>query len=179
MRRRRRETETVPELNLKPAMNMILILIPLLLLTMEAIKISTINVAVPSYSGQDKNPPVTKPDELKLTIALTDRGITLFAKGAVLENKNDPGGPTIPKIESSNTVFGAVTKAKVYDWQKLTEKLHEIKKANPAEDSVIITAEPTVKYRDIIKAMDSSREKNIKGKIEQLFPKVSISSGIA
>jgi len=166
-------------------MNLILILIPLLLTAMETIKMTTINVATPQIGPSiEAQQPDQNPDDkpLKLTIALTDRGITLFARDQVIENKDDPLGPTLPKIdgeEESLSETGKMTPGKVYDYKKLAEILADIKSANPAEENIIITAESNIKYQYIIKIMDAAREKKDGEKKTMLFPNVVLSAGVA
>jgi len=180
---KKRPPDEMPELNLKPAMNMILILIPLLLFAMETVKIVMINVATPQIGpSSTSSAPEEKPDEvpLKLTIALTDRGITVFAKNQVVENKDDPLGPTFPKIDGEEKdAQGRVVASKVYDYEALTQKLADIKEAHPTEENVIISSEPTIKYRYIIKLMDAARDKKDGDKIKTLFPNVVLSAGVA
>jgi len=184
-RKRRISSESVPELNLKPAMNLILILIPLLLFAMQTVKIVMINVATPQIGpSSEQKSPEEKPDEkpLKLTIALTDRGITIFARDSVVENKDDPLGPTLPKVDGEDKDSkGNVISNKVYDWKGLSEKLADIKEQHPAEEKVILAPEPTTKYRHIIRAMDATRaiKKDGAEKSDPLFPQIILSAGVA
>ena len=184
MVRKKREQGELKELDLMAAMNLILILIPLLLTSMESVKIAVINVSTPQIGpSSTATPPDQKPDEkpLKLTIALTDRGITIFARDQVIENKDDPLGPTLPKIgsdgkkESCNGEKGG----KVYDFAKLQDKLEDLKNQNTTEDKIIISAEPNIHYKCIINAMDASREKKDGDKKVKLFPNVVLSAGVA
>jgi hypothetical protein len=170
--------------DLKPAMNLILILIPLLLSSMEAVKIAVINVASPQIGpASNVSNPEDKPDEkpLKLTIALTDRGITVFARGQVIENKDDPLGPTLPKIDGEVDAGDGKTKVpgKVYDFAGLQKILSDIKMENQAEENVIIQGEATTKYKYIIEVMDASREMIDGEKKTPLFPIVILSGGLA
>lgn len=180
---KKRKQAADEDINLTPAMNLILILIPLLLTAMETIKMTTINVATPQIGpSSDPQPPENTDDKpLKLTVALTDRGITLFARDQVIENKDDPLGPTIPKIdgEEESVVDGTKTPGKVYDYKKLAEMLADIKAANPAEENIIITAESNTKYHYIIKIMDAARERKDGDKKTMLFPNVVLSAGVA
>lgn len=180
---KKRPPDELPELNLKPAMNMILILIPLLLFAMETVKIVMINVATPQIGPSTaSSAPQEKPDEvpLKLTIALTDRGITVFAKNQVIENKDDPLGPTFPKIDGEDKdTKGNVIGNKVYDYEALKKKLADIKEAHPTEENVIISSEPTIKYRYIIEVMDAARDMKDGDKTKKLFPNVVLSAGVA
>jgi len=183
MAKKKRKVEPMQEINMKPAMNLILILIPLLLTSMEAVKIAVINVATPQIGpSSEASPPDQRPEDrpLKLTIALTNRGITVFARDQVVENANDPLGPTIPKIEGQEQdADGNMQNAMVYDLSKLTEMLSDFKEANPAEENIIITAEPNIKFKYIVEIMDSSRDMKEGDRTKRLFPNVVLSAGVA
>ncbi|HPY14126.1 MAG TPA: biopolymer transporter ExbD [bacterium] len=183
MARKKRVSTVMEELNMKPAMNLILILIPLLLSSMESVKIAVVNVATPQIGPSSvANPPSDTPEDkpLKLTIALTDRGITVFAREQVVENKDDPLGPTILKKDGEEEdATGKMVNAKVYDLDKLVEIVSDIKDANPAEENIIITAEPNIKFKYIMKIMDATRETKVGDKTKKLFPNVVLSAGIA
>jgi len=182
MAKKRKQEAVDTDLNLTPAMNLILILIPLLLAAMETLKLAVINVATPQIGpASEVTPPDQAPDEkpLKLTIALTDRGLHLYARDQVIENKDDPLGPTIPKKDGEEVVDGKPVPGKVYDTEKLTQMLSDIKDENPAEENIIISAESHIKYRYIIQIMDASREKKEGDKKKALFPNVVLSAGVA
>lgn len=182
MAKKRKEEVVDTDLNLTPAMNLILILIPLLLAAMETMKLGVINVATPQIGpSSEVTPPDQAPDEkpLKLTIALTDRGLHLYARDQVIENKDDPLGPTIPKKDGEEIVDGKPVPGKVYDNEKLTQMLSDIKDENPTEENIIISAESHIKYRYIIQIMDASRETKVGDKKKSLFPNVVLSAGVA
>lgn len=182
MAKKRKEELVDTDLNLTPAMNLILILIPLLLAAMETMKLAVINVATPQIGpSSEVTPPDQAPDEkpLKLTIALTDRGLHLYARDQVIENKDDPLGPTIPKKDGEEVVDGKPVPGKVYDNEKLTQMLSDIKDENPTEENIIISAESHIKYRYIIQIMDASRETKVGDKKKSLFPNVVLSAGVA
>jgi biopolymer transport protein ExbD len=183
MARKKRLSSKMEELNMKPAMNLILILIPLLLTSMESVKIAVVNVATPQIGPSSvESPPTDRPEDkpLKLTVALTDRGITVFAREQVIENKDDPLGPTILKKDGEEEdSTGKMVNAKVYDIDALVEIISDIKDANPAEENIIITAEPNIKYKYIMQIMDATREMKIGDKNKKLFPNVVLSAGIA
>ena len=180
---KRRKNDEVEEMNLKPAMNLIIILIPLLLTSMEAVKIAVVNVATPNIGPSSQvSPPPDNPEDkpLKLTIALTDRGITVFARDQVIENKDDPLGPTIPKIDGQEEdADGKMVNARVYNYNRLVEIISDIKDANPTEENIIISAEPNIKFNYIMKVMDTTREKKDGDKKRKLFPNVVLSAGVA
>ncbi len=176
--RRRKRNSEAGEIDLKPAMNLILIIIPLLLMAMETAKIAIIEVQTPSTgpSPDIKDQPLPQVEQLNLTAAFTDRGIILYAEGKLIENKSDPLAPTIPKIDGAASGFPG---QKVYDWAAFVRQLHDIKQAHPAEKTIIINAESTVKYRDIIKAMDMARDSVQEGKKTELFPEAVLGAGVA
>lgn len=170
------------ELNLQPLMNVILIMLPILLTASENFKLGVINVATPQIGpSSEAATPDIKPDEqpLKLTIALTDRGITVFVKDQVIENKNDPLGPTLPKIDGEEVVDGQKKPSKVYDVQKLVEMLSDLKNSHPTETNIIISAEPHIRYMYIVQIMDAARETKEGDKKKLLFPDVVLSAGVA
>lgn len=182
-KKKRRGVSAMQEINMKPAMNLILILIPLLLTSMEAVRIAVINVSTPQIGpASEATPPDTRPEDrpLKLTIALTNRGITVFARDQVVENSDDPLGPTLPKIEGQEEdADGNMVNAMVYDIDKLREMLVDFKEANPAEENIIIAAEPNIKFKDIVTIMDVSREMEDGERRRSLFPQVVLSAGVA
>lgn len=182
MAKKRRKDEA-QEINMQAAMNLILILIPLLLTSMESVKIAVVNVATPNIGPSSQvSPPTDTPEDkpLKLTIALTDRGITVFARDQVIENKDDPLGPTIPKIDGQEEdADGKMVNARVYNYNRLVEIISDIKDANPTEENIIISAEPNIKFNFIMKVMDTTREKKDGDKNRKLFPNVVLSAGVA
>ena len=89
-------------------------------------------------------------------------------------------GPTIVKIDGQEEdAEGRMVDAKVYDIDKLVEIISDLKDSNPAEENIIITAEPNTKYKYIMKIMDATREKKDGEKKKTLFPNVVLSAGIA
>ena len=178
MARKRRKKDEAPGMNMVPAMGLILILIPLLVTGMESVKIAVVNVATPQIGpASTQENPEDNPDEkpLKLTVALTDRGMTIFVRGQVIENEKDPMGPTIPKIDGEEDE----QKAKVYNYAKLKEMLVDLKKKHQTEQNIIISAEPNVEYRYIIDVMDVSRKYEADGTKKKMFPNVVLSAGVA
>ncbi|NOZ85825.1 MAG: hypothetical protein GXP49_06115 [Deltaproteobacteria bacterium] len=178
---RRHVEEGDSSLNIIPMMNLICLLIPFLLLSAEFIKIAVINVSSPQL-GTGPSPTAQKKEKqdkqpLNLTIAITDQGFTIAGSGAVLGAEDNSGGPTIPLKER----YDKDLRKNVldYDYEALTKKLDDIKKIAPDETQVIISAEPDIKYKVLIKTMDASREtKDEEGGTKFLFPDVVLSAGI-
>jgi biopolymer transport protein ExbD len=76
------------EMDLKPFMNLMVVLIPMLLLSAEFAKVAIVDIQLPQDRGStparpDKTPPLTD-NKLKLTAIITDSAVTLAAKGGFL-----------------------------------------------------------------------------------------------
>jgi len=160
--------EEIPEPDLVPMMNLNFSLILALLSMAAFLPLGLISVQAPNLGGGGASsdpPPEEKKPKLNLTVFVTKDGFNIGASGATL--KGPTGGPLLPKIAGAGE--------KVYDFAGLNKKLGEIKKNFPLEDNVIITADPTVIYQDVIYTMDACRE-SAKG--DELFPAVAFSAGI-
>ena len=111
------------ELDIKPVMNLMVVLIPLLLAGVEYVKLSIIEIDLPPASagaGQgadEKNPEKEKEKRLGLKIAITADGISLATASAVMSGEEGEG-PTVP--------IGADGQQNL---DLLKEKLVEVKKA--------------------------------------------------
>jgi biopolymer transport protein ExbD len=86
MARKKFEMAADQELNLAPIMNLVMILIPLLLISVEFEQMGVINVSAPKLSvgpvTDDPTPPEEQP--LNLTIAISNSGFGIAATGAKL-----------------------------------------------------------------------------------------------
>jgi biopolymer transport protein ExbD len=153
------ETEAIEggELNLVPYLDIITNVIMFLLasVSMGAI-LGNVNVSLPQRArpGQTVQA-ANKPEEsLNLTVAITGTGFQVAATGGVL-----------PKIDK---------KGGAYDYAALTELLREVKKSEPNESKVILSANPDITYDVIIQVMDAMRGTGS----EVLFPDVNLAAGI-
>ncbi len=78
------------EMDLKPFMNLMVVLIPMLLLSAEFAKIAVIDIKLPEARGSQTDKAVKKPpqkeeeEKLLLTAVVTDSVVTLGAKGGFL-----------------------------------------------------------------------------------------------
>lgn len=87
--RKRRESSN-EEMDLKPFMNLMVVLIPMLLLSAEFAKIAVIDIKLPEGRGSQTKKAVTKrpkqeeAEKLLLTAIITDSVVTLGAKGGFL-----------------------------------------------------------------------------------------------
>jgi biopolymer transport protein ExbD len=170
----RRSGETADiELDIKPVMNLMVVLIPLLLAGVEMVKLSIVEIDLPPASagpGQgdnERNPEKEKEKKLGLKIAITSDGISLATASAVMSG--DQGeGPTVP-IQADGQ----------QNLDMLKEKLIELKKAIVEQNfkdqnTAIITAGKDIEYQVIINILDAIQSyTDDNGDIQPLFPQVN------
>jgi biopolymer transport protein ExbD len=181
-------------INIMPLMNIIMLLIPFLIMSMEFIKIGTIHVTAPklgagrSSSDEAKKKPEKPP--LNLTISVTDKGLTLITRG----NKIPRGCDLSPAaMKATDKRLPTIKKdGKTYNFTSLRACLSKIKNLFSHEKRVIIMAEPEIPYKFIVSIMDSSRSSKkfprecqeqqgivaCKSGKDGMFPQVVLSAGV-
>lgn len=137
----RRQPPADSSLNLAPILNLVMILIPLLLISIEFEQLGVINVAVPGFVD-----PTPKPGEppLNLTVAITHTGFLIGAQGQTLDPvaRRDPAGP--PAVPG-------------YDFAALYERMAAIKQAHPDTSNLSVSADPDIPYELVVETMDTVR----------------------
>lgn len=182
-RQRRGGDDEVPDLDLLPFMNMVVILIPMLLLSVVFIKIGVINITAPKLSvGPPSEEQPEKEDEpLNLTIAINSKGFRIAAKAATLPEL--PGcpkpGPTICLKEKDVDVASKFEQARqnyakdkkqagqktlneglqAYNYRELYNQLVKIKNKYPDETIVNLSADSDIPYAVLVRVMDTARYK--------------------
>jgi len=161
------------ELDIKPVMNLMVVLIPLLLAGTEMIKLSIIEIDLPpaeagAGAGQnEQNPEKEKERQLSLKIAITRDGFSLATATAIMSGEGGEG-PTIP-INADGT----------FNYDLLREKLIELKKliidkGFKDKDRAIITAGADVQYQVIVDVMDAILSyEDDEGNTQPLFPQIN------
>jgi len=161
------------ELNITPVMNLMVVLIPLLLLGVEMVKLSIVEIDLPPASAgagkgnDEKNPEKEKEKKLGLKIAILSNGISLATASAVMSGEQGEG-PTVPVQADGEQ-----------NLDLLKEKLVELKKAIVEkkfkdQNTAIITAGKNIEYQVIISILDVIQSyKDDKGDIQPLFPQVN------
>jgi biopolymer transport protein ExbD len=171
---RRHHKEVSTELNLNPMLDMMTVLIPLLLANAQFAKVGEIELNLPSAASGLASGAAALPKEtqrtLDLVVSITDQGI--YISSALSAPEAPPGrSPAIPIFADGG-----------YDYQALSQQLYEIKKkagnnfADP--ESVVIQAEPKIRYQILVSAMDAARSIRIGEKTVSLFPNVALSAGV-
>jgi len=182
---RKRRIKKDEELNLVPIMNLVTILIPFLIMAAQFVQLAVIDSTLPAIGAPQ--PSDEKPDKppLNLSLAITDRGVTVMGADAVLYPEGAPEvaegedrPPTIP-CQSG----GICTSVEDYNWVKLTAKLNLVKDEYPDEEdaNVILVPDNHIKYEVLVSTMDAARNDPGKpgadGKARMLFPNVVIAGG--
>ncbi|MCD4693217.1 MAG: biopolymer transporter ExbD [Calditrichales bacterium] len=175
----RRRSETLEmDLDIRPVMNLMVVLIPLLIASAEWVKLGIIEINVPPSKaagggGGEENENEVKEKELKLglKVAVTHDGITVGNAMVLLSGEEGEEGPTVPKNEDGT-----------YNYVKLKKELIEIKKKIEGKDykdknRAVLTASADIEYQVIIDIMDNIQTyENDKKEIVALFPEVNFGS---
>ncbi len=126
------------ELNVTPVMNIFVILIPFLLLTATFARIAIIELTLPTLESREYTNPEDLKDLTLLMVAINPEGFEIKTS----EN-NFP--------EVLNTSDG-------FDFDKLSERLKNIKLQYPKLEDVLIAPADDIQYQIIIKVLDSCRD---------------------
>jgi biopolymer transport protein ExbD len=165
------------DLDIRPVMNLMVVLIPLLLQGAEWVKLGAIEInAPPSKSGgKNSGEQQDQKEEEKvigLKLAVTGEGITIATASAMLAaDEGDADGPTVPLNSEGK-----------YDYELLKTKLIEIKKLIAGkgfkdEDRAVITAGKDIEYQNIVDLIDNIQVyENEEGNQKALFPQVNFGS---
>ena len=176
-----RRIQKAEELNLVPIMNLVTILIPFLIMAAQFVQLAVIDSTLPAIGAP--TPSDEKPDKppLNLSLAITDRGVTVMGADAVLYPEGAPEvaegetrPPTVPCMSG-----GVCNSVEDYNWAKLTDELVKVKNEYPDEEdaNVILVPDNHIKYEVIVKTMDSSRGTKSEDNDGLLFPNVVIAGG--
>ncbi|NIT54739.1 MAG: hypothetical protein GWN00_00385 [Aliifodinibius sp.] len=161
-------------LDIRPVMNLMVVLIPILLYSAEFVKLAIRELNLPPASSANKTPGEEGPKEeqkrFQLTVIIAKNGFYIGNQAGYLSGTADTEGePTI----SLNTDGS-------YNYERLQEQLIEIQEKMKGEGfadekSVIISAEADVEYKHIVKVMDYvTIYEDDKGYQQELFPQINI-----
>ena len=189
--------------NLVPIMNLVTILIPFLLLTVQFVHLAVIDSSLPAIGAPkatqdqiDDKPP------LMLTVAIAEKGFIVGGNAQILSSGSEEEAgqitdvaqaterePTIPltnnatyceKLFCRGLDTEGCVKPQCHDFAALTDLLVKVKAEYPDEQNVILIPEPQMLYENIVYTMDSTRDHMPEGaeKRELLFPFVVIAGGL-
>lgn len=145
--------------NLIPIMNLFLVLIPMLITMTVSVKLAIMQLNLPSKPGQGKDLAAEKPKELELTLALTEKeGILLsgYKEGITKENMFLMG-----KGKNAMKLIKIPNKNNKFDLHTLEYYIKDIKKNYKDQKQISFACDMTIKYEDLIKAMDLCRRNGL------------------
>ncbi len=155
-------SEAAGELNIVPFLDIVMNIIMFLLATTQAVMaIGAIDAKLPSRGTQTAGT-----SALNLSVTLTPEGIVVAGSGGKLA----AGCATI----ANGRVITVPRTAAGYDWAALTSCAARVKARFGSETQVIVGADPTVEYEQMIHAMDALRSDGT----SELFPEVLLSAGV-
>lgn len=175
---RRQSNAASADLDIRPIMNLMVCLIPLLLAGAEFIKNTELEVNLPASGGSSTSSNETPADEkeekkvnLRLTVGITEKGFYVSASNVSLYDKDAPNEPTIP-VNAEGQFLYAELRAKL---KELKVEVENSGKNFADKDKVIITASKTIPYEVYIKTQDAiSAEPTGKGQRNDIFPVVML-----
>jgi biopolymer transport protein ExbD len=176
--RRHRKPEEM-SLDIRPVMNLMVVLIPLLLagsvFTRLAVKQLNLPPKTTGGAGAETDKPVELEKRLGLNVIISKKGFYIGSRSGFLQSdeqkteEEGEGEPSVPLDENGN-----------YDYNLLKAKLIEIKEKVVETDyvdknTVLLTAEADIPYKYLIKTMDNvSVYENEEGELQELFPQIII-----
>lgn len=167
------------DLDVTPFLNIMFMLILSILAMTAWTQLAMLNVQAPQIGGGNTGDgggvaPIEAPSTLNLTVFVLPNGFNVGASGATLDGNTEgrTGEPLIVKTQKT-TASGKVVVD--YDYTRLQQKLIEIKRSFPDEESMIVSADGNVPYEVIVRVMDAARRSS-DGKI--LFPAVAFAAGV-
>lgn len=160
-------------LDIRPVMNLMVVLIPILLYSAEFVKLSIRELNLPPASAAGKQPGELKQEKEKrfgLTVMLSKKGLYIGNKQGYLTGETDlEGEPTIPVLDDGS-----------YDFKELQKTLLDIKEKIKDqgfvdEKSIIISAEADIAYKYVIRVIDYvTFYTDENGEQQELFPQINI-----
>jgi len=136
------------EINLVAYLDIVTNIIMFLLITVTTVMATVdINVSSPRVGGAGAGSDDAPPNELNLTITVTNSGFIVAGSGGVLTVGCDRTGPppTVPR------------RGPDWDYDGLTRCVQRIKTEFPTESRAIVAANPDVRYEIVVKTMDAIR----------------------
>ena len=156
-----REEFEAGELNLLPIMNLICLLIPFLLMAAQFIKIGVILVETPRLSRVRSSKDKKKKQALNLSLVMTDKGFYIKSRfgSECPEGVAEDAKLCFPKREGKYT-DKVLKDLQHHMWYLYASKYKsdEFYSSPDERHSITLIPEPTVKYEDIVRTLDSIRE---------------------
>ncbi len=164
---RYREARDTASVNLIPVMNLFVVMIPFLLLSAAFLHVGVIPASLPSEGTEESGEP--DPDAVTMHADLEEGGIRLHATHEAL------GEEELAALERFLPRRG-----EVHDHDALTSALHDIKRAYPRSETLVVRPGRSMDWDEVVSVLDAAREITVdEGTTEEreltLFPVVVLS----
>lgn len=172
-------SEMAGELNIVPFLDIVVNIIMFLLATTAAVlTVVQLEAHLPTLSRGRSRGTTETGSSLNLSVTISEEGIIVAGSGGKLApgctNMQSGRVITVPLLPNPNVDENGDGLPDVYDWAGLTRCLSVVHTTFPDERQSILTADPNVEYRHLVRAMDSMRSD---GTVE-LFPDILLSGGV-
>ncbi len=145
----RRKKRKFTPLNLIPILDVVFILIFFLLASAQLLRIFEIGSDLPIFRVSTKQDQKEDQFELKVTVNKNSVLLTNYKKGVLIKKIN------VTDWENEKTM------------KDINEALISIKKSHPDENRVVVTAQRSVSYQDLVMVLDNVRTNNQAGVKEE------------
>lgn len=147
------------DLNIRPIMNLFMVLVPFLLMYSSFVELSILHSAVSEQGGRSS-------DEIRpgLIVEVNDAGYALLSHTCNLQKLLDAQEKVVG--ESRLTIAG-------FDRQQLAKLLVGIKQHFPKETEISLVPRRNNDYQEVIRLMDAVREFRDGNTIKPLFPNIA------
>lgn len=153
-------------LNLIPIMNLFVALIPFLLICAAFFNVSVINASVPALQ-KDRSDLASTEDSVTLMVQVLPTGYRISASSETLDKAS---------LEALRTEIPR--QGEKPDLERFTRHLAACKELYPKSDTMILVADPSILYQELIETMDAARtwKTSEEGRevVSELFPNVVV-----
>ena len=172
-------SEVAGELNIVPFLDIVTNIIMFLLATTAAVlTVVQLEAHLPTLAAGRSRGGAAPTNALNLSVTVSEEGLIVSGSGGKLAPgcRDTQTGRviTVPLLPNPNVDENGDGLPDLYDWPALTRCLSVVHGTFPDERQSILTADPNVEYRHIVRAMDAMRSD---GTVE-LFPDILLSGGL-
>lgn len=162
-------SEVASELNIVPFLDIVTNLILFLLMTSaQVLLVAELDAQLPTLArGRPSRDAAEESSTLNLNVTIADDGVIVAAQGGKL-------APGCQSRQTGRVITIPRSGNREIPWQQLTQCAERVHTEYPDETKVILTADPTIEYQEIISAMDALRTNGT----DNLFPDVMLSAGV-
>lgn len=148
------------ELEITPLMNLMIILVPILLISLNFAQITVLEVNLPELTGGMS---VSQKAQSKLEVRIESTGFKIFFPEDVLVKE-------IPLLENEG--------GQSYDYLQLSKVLQEVKRQLSEKRDILLLSNPNVDYQNLVFTMDAVKSfttVEAANLVEiELFPEISL-----